>query len=99
MERDYRTEHFGHKPASVFPYVTKEITGEPIEIRSLEHQREVCKQHGVRLRDDAAWVDEQVESEVYRAPDGRIGTNAGELVLNEFKHRDGRGAAQDRRER
>jgi hypothetical protein len=74
MERDYRTEHFGHKPASIFPYVTKDITGEPIEIRSIEHQREVCKQYGVRLRDDAAWVDEQVETEAYKTPDGQWGT-------------------------
>ena len=60
MDRDYRTEHFGHKPASGFPYVTKNITGEPIEIKSIEHERQVCKRYGVRKRDDAGYIDEHM---------------------------------------
>lgn len=74
MERDYHAEHFGHKPASAFPYWTSNITGEPIEVKSSAHQAELCKLHGVRLRDDSAWIDEQVETEAYKTKDGQWGT-------------------------
>lgn len=46
---------------SVYPYTTKNITGKPIEIRSPGHLKEIEKRHGVRLRDDAAYVTQRWE--------------------------------------
>lgn len=60
MQRDLRVEARNHVPASAFPYVTKHINGKPIEVRSAVHLQELCKLHGVRLRDDAEYVDEQL---------------------------------------
>lgn len=45
-----------------YPYVTSNITGSPIEVRSPGHERELCRKHGVRKRDDAGWVDTRVEA-------------------------------------
>lgn len=59
MERDYTTEHSRHTPASGYPYITKNISGEPIEVTSLGHERELCKQYGVEKRDDAAWLTKE----------------------------------------
>lgn len=59
MERDYTTEHSRHVPASGYPYITKNISGEPIEVTSLGHERELCKQYGVEKRDDQAWLSKE----------------------------------------
>lgn len=60
MERDLTVEARNHVPASAFPYVTKNITGKPIVVESASHLRTLEKLHGVRLRDDAEYVDEQL---------------------------------------
>ncbi len=44
---------------SIFPYTTTHLTGSPIEIKSASHLRQLEKQHGVRLRDDAAFTEKQ----------------------------------------
>lgn len=59
MARDLRVEARNHIPSSAFPYVTTHVTGKPLEIRSLEHLREVERQYNVRNRDDADYVEEQ----------------------------------------
>lgn len=46
-----------HTPASVFPFVTKNLNGQPIEVRSAAHLEELCKIHGKTHRPDAAWID------------------------------------------
>ena len=50
-----------HVPASGFPYVTKHITGKPIEVKSARHLESLCKQHNVTHRPDAAWIDKRFE--------------------------------------
>jgi hypothetical protein len=59
MERDYMDEHSRHTPASGFPYVTSNITGSPITVTDLGHERELCRIHGVTKRDDAAWLTKE----------------------------------------
>lgn len=59
MERDYMDEHARHVPSSGFPYVTSNITGSPIEVTDLGHERELCRIHGVTKRDDAAWLTKE----------------------------------------
>ena len=64
MERDWHGEARRHTPGSSFPYVTSNISGTPIEVRDEGHLRELCRQHGKVLRDDAAWlepIDERFE--------------------------------------
>lgn len=60
-----------------YPYVTKHITGQPIEIRDPGHERQVFKEHGVVRRDDAAWQLEEfggydfaTKKQIYRRPSG-----------------------------
>lgn len=59
MERDWHAEHAptGFSVGSVFPYTTTHITGQPIEIKSESHLKSLCKQHGVRHRPDAAFIE------------------------------------------
>lgn len=59
MVRDLRVEARTHIPSSAFPYVTKNITGKPIVVRSSEHLRQLEKEHGVRLRDDCEYIEEE----------------------------------------
>jgi hypothetical protein len=61
MERDYHGEVRRHIPGAAFPYVTRNITrdGSPVEVTSLAHLRQLERQHGVRNRDDADFIDEQ----------------------------------------
>lgn len=61
MERDWHAEARGHRPGQAYPYVTKNITGEPIEVRDAGHLRELCKIHGVIPRQDAAWAEPMEE--------------------------------------
>jgi hypothetical protein len=42
-----------------YPYVTKHITGKPIEITDAAHESRVMKENGVRKRDDAAWLTQE----------------------------------------
>jgi hypothetical protein len=42
-----------------YPYVTKHLTGQPIEITDAGHERRLMKEHGVRKRDDAAWATQE----------------------------------------
>lgn len=78
MERDYMGEHGTHRPASGFPYTTSNISGQPIEVKSLEHERELCKQYGVTKRDDQAWLEKvhvgqdwKTGKPIYYEPSGR----------------------------
>lgn len=48
-----------HMAASAFPFVTTNITGQPIEVTSPRHLDELCKMHGVTNRPDAAWVEKE----------------------------------------
>lgn len=52
----------GRSGGQVWPYVTANITGSPIEVKSPGHLRELEKRHGVRLRDDSAFVEKRVEA-------------------------------------
>jgi hypothetical protein len=61
MVRDWHAEARTHRPGAVFPYITRNITGEPIEVRSHGHLKELCKEHGVRLRDDNAFIDSEYQ--------------------------------------
>jgi hypothetical protein len=57
MERDWHAEHRGHVPVSTFPYFTSHITGHPLEVKSESHLQQLCKQHNVRHRPDAAFIE------------------------------------------
>jgi hypothetical protein len=57
MERDWHAEARRHRPGSAFPFVTKNISGSPIEVRDEGHLRDLCKQYGVVQRNDAAWTE------------------------------------------
>jgi hypothetical protein len=56
MERNYHLEARRHIPGAAFPFVTKNITGSPVEVRDQHHLDELCKQHNVVQRNDAAWT-------------------------------------------
>ena len=43
----------------IFPYTTSNLTGSPIEITSPAHLRSLEKKHGVRLRDDVAYINQE----------------------------------------
>jgi predicted nucleic acid-binding Zn ribbon protein len=45
--------------SSIYPYTTSHITGSPIEIKSPSHLRSLERTHGVRLRDDAAFLTQE----------------------------------------
>lgn len=59
MDRDWRAEHAPSELSvtSVFPYVTTHLNGKPIEVRSESHLQSLCKQHNVRHRPDAAFIE------------------------------------------
>jgi hypothetical protein len=59
MERDWHGEARRHTPSSGYPYITKNITGEPIEVRDSNHEAELCKMHNVVKRDDQAWLEKE----------------------------------------
>lgn len=66
MDRDYQAEH-SSRPATAlgFPFVTTHFDGTPVEVRDAGHLRDLCKTHGVRLRDDAGWVETESRVEHY----------------------------------
>lgn len=76
MERDYGAEHGGHIPASAFPYTTRNLTpdGSPVEVRSAAHLSSLCRQYGVRHRDDSAFEDVRME---FNKQTGRVEPTAG----------------------
>lgn len=45
------------KGSDVYPYITKNITGKPIEVTSPAHLKSLCKQYNVVNRDDKAWIE------------------------------------------
>ena len=49
------------KGDSVYPYITKNITGKPLEITSASHLEKVCKENGVVNRADTAWLEKTHE--------------------------------------
>lgn len=60
VERIWRSSI--HKGADTYPYITNHILpgGQPLEIRSPAHLKEIEKKHGVRLRDDAGWLEKRI---------------------------------------
>jgi len=42
-----------------YPYVTKNITGQPVEVTSAAHERDLCARHGVTPRPDVAWLEKK----------------------------------------
>ena len=43
---------------SAYPYITTNINGKPIEIKSARHLSQIEKQYNVRCRDDKSYIDE-----------------------------------------
>ena len=43
---------------SVYPYITTNINGKPIEVKSSRHLSQLERQYNVRLRDDRSYIDE-----------------------------------------
>ncbi len=75
MTRDLRVEARNHVPASAFPYVTKNITGKPIVVKSSAHLEQLQREHGVRLRDDCEYIDEEfrgVDNNISFDRDGKL---------------------------
>jgi len=62
---------------SIFPYVTTHLTGQPIEIKSASHLRSLEKQHGVRLRDDAAYTDKRWDGYDFKTRQHRYSEGSG----------------------
>jgi hypothetical protein len=56
---DHETGYKQYSGETSYPYVTTHITGKPIEVTGPGHERELCRIHGVRKRDDAAWVEKR----------------------------------------
>jgi hypothetical protein len=54
--------------ASVYPYVTTNITGKPIEVTSAAHLESLCREHNVTHRPDAAWLTQE-----YKGVDWKTG--------------------------
>ena len=40
-------ESAGPHISKIYPFVTEDFDGKPTEVRSREHYRQLCKQHGV----------------------------------------------------
>lgn len=62
-----------HVAASVFPYVTTNITpdGSPVEVTSQSHLDQLCKQFGVVHRPDVAWIEEEHQGVDFRTGEQR----------------------------
>jgi hypothetical protein len=50
-----------HRSGGGYPYKTKNITGKLIEVQSPSHEKQLCREHGVTKRDDAAWLWQEFE--------------------------------------
>lgn len=62
----------------IFPYTTSNLTGKPIEIKDAKHLKQLEKKFNVRLRDDAAYnnqeyagYDRKTGKQVYKEGSGR----------------------------
>jgi hypothetical protein len=44
-----------------FPFITKNFTGQPIEVTSRAHEKALMQEHGVTKRDDIAWNEKSYE--------------------------------------
>lgn len=51
-----------HHATSIFPYVTSNITGSPVEVTSQSHLDSLCKAAGVTHRPDVAWIEKEMEA-------------------------------------
>jgi hypothetical protein len=87
-QRDLTVEARNHVPASAYPYVTKNLNGRPIEVKSAAHLRDLCKQYGKVLRDDAAFIDEDND---YRVEPGRFDRASGRLIPPKVVYLNGSG--------
>lgn len=58
MVRNWQSEARVRDAANGYPFVTKNITGSPIEVTDPAHHRALCKTYGKVHRDDAAWIEE-----------------------------------------
>jgi predicted nucleic acid-binding Zn ribbon protein len=50
MRRDYAEEHFGgitERSKGVYPIVTEDMTGEPIEVTSRSHENQLMRKYGL----------------------------------------------------
>jgi len=56
---DHDVGYRQHAGQGSYPYTTSNITGKPIEVTSPGHEKELCKIHKVRKRDDAAWLEKE----------------------------------------
>ncbi len=65
-----------HHASSVFPYVTSNITGAPVEVTSQSHLDSLCKANGVVHRPDAAWIEKDM-TPTGRGPSWREGSGHG----------------------
>lgn len=45
--------------SKIYPYTTRHISGQPMEITSAAHERAVFAAHGIRQRDDAAFLNKE----------------------------------------
>jgi len=90
MERDYHGEARRHIPGAAFPYVTKNITGSPIEVRDQGHLNDLLKAHNLIQRDDAAFVEPMEE----RFDFGKYNWRTGQWDGRGMKRKEGNGASQ-----
>ena len=58
VEKVWHTGNTRNEAASVYPYITTNINGSPIEVQSSRHLSQLERQYNVRLRDDRSYIDE-----------------------------------------
>lgn len=78
----------GRDAANGFPYFTKNISGQWLEVRSSQHQAELCKQYGKVCRDDAAFIEEGNDYDVIP---GHMDRKTGRLVPPQVVYKRGSG--------
>lgn len=64
MEKVLRTRK--HIPGNIYPFVTSNITGKPVEVTSAAHLDRLCKENNVVHRPDAAWIEQRYEGVDFR---------------------------------
>lgn len=77
MDKVWTTSY--RKRGAGFPFTTKNLTGEPIVVESQQHLDQLCKEHNVTHRPDAAWIEKTYEGYDFRTGKQkyREGTGAG----------------------
>lgn len=78
----------GRDAANGFPYYTKNISGQWLEVRSAVHQAELCKQYGKVCRDDAAFLDEGND---YIVHPGKVDRATGKVIPPRVEYLNGSG--------